>query len=75
MEEQTFILQFNGIGYAGKSPEEQRTRTISEVFAESNMASSTNSKSWTAVRSYYLQRYFPRTIAKAQELLAGRTGV
>ena len=75
VEEQTFILQFNGIGYAGKSPEEQRTRTISEVFAESNMASSTNSKSWTAVRSYYLQRYFPRTIAKAQELLAGRTGV
>lgn len=75
IEEQLIFYQFNGVGYAGKSPHAQFEATMTELFAESNMASSTNSKSWTASRSYYLQRYFPRTIAKAQELLATKTGV
>ena len=71
-EEQRIMLQFNEIGFKQKSKSTRNKRTLSEVFAESNMVSLTNSKSWTAARSYYLQRYFPRTIAKAQELLSSR---
>lgn len=71
-EEQNIIRQFNGIGFAGKTQETQEKRARSEVFAESNMISNTNSKEWTSARSYYLQRYFPKTIAKAQELLSQR---
>lgn len=71
-EEQMFILQFNGIGYDKKSAETQLKRSSDETFAESNMITNTNSKSWTSARSYYLQRYFPRTIAFAQRLLQER---
>ena len=71
-EEQMIMMQFNGIGYQNKSHETQLKRSASESFAEFNMLANTNSKSWTSSRSYYLQRYFPKTLARAQELLNAR---
>ena len=71
-EEQLIMLQFNGIGYMSKSPETQIKRSASESFAESNMIRNTNSKNWTSSRSYYLQRYFPKTIAFASKLIQER---
>ena len=71
-EEQQIMLQFNGIGYQSKSPETQVKRSAAETLAESNMITNTNSKSWTSSRSYYLQRYFPRTIAFASRLIQER---
>lgn len=71
-EEMLVICQFNGIGYRGKSPETQAKRSATETLAESNMITNTNSKNWTSSRSYYLQRYFPRTIAFASKLINER---
>jgi len=71
-EEQQIMLQFNGIGYQSKSPETQVKRSAAETLAESNMITNTNSKSWTSSRSYYLQRYFPKTIAFASKLIQER---
>ena len=71
-EEQMIMFSFNGIGFQSKSPETANKRSSTETFAESNMVTNTNSKGWTLSRSYYLQRYFPKTIAFAQELLQKR---
>ena len=71
-EEQLILRQFNGIGFSQKSRESQVKRSSDETLAESNMITSTNSKSWTSCRSYYLQRYFPRTIALAAKLIQER---
>ena len=59
-EEEIFIDYFTGTvqGYL---------RGAEERFAETNMLLHTNPCALTATRAYYLQRYFPRTVAAIAE--------
>ena len=63
-EEEIFIDYFTGTVQGDLRGAEER-------FAETNMLLHTNPCDLTATRAYYLQRYFPRTVAAIAEEITG----
>ena len=62
-QEQDMISYFSG---SGKDAATGREETV----AETHMLLNTFSKGSTAERAYYLQRYFPKTVALVADLLS-----